>query len=166
MFKTFDAQCGDIFLTHISGVTGLGVELGQKIVGSGNYFTHAGIVGPGQRIIQAQPGGAVELPLMTILGEKRLAYSAFDLTPKQRSDIWSAAQHYLGTPYSFADYAAIPAYRLLHTDALEIFVGETGHMICSQLVTQCYLDAGIKLFPDRVPGDVAPGDIANLIGAK
>jgi hypothetical protein len=166
-FKTTNPQCGDIYLVHITGAVGAGIELGQKLVGSSSYFTHAGVVGPdGNFAVAAQPGGAIQTSLADGIGSGRVVYSAFDLTVKQRSDIWSAAQSYLGTPYSFADYAAIAALRLCHTDAIELFVGATGHMICSQLAAQCYLDAGIKLFPNRVPGDVAPGDIANLIGAK
>ncbi len=41
------------------------------------------------------------------------------------------------------------------------YVAGTGHMICSQLVDQSYLDAGVHLAEDgRFPGDVTPGDLA------
>jgi hypothetical protein len=37
-------------------------------------------------------------------------------------------------------------------------------MICSQLVDQCYQDAGVHLFADgRWPGDVTPADLYRLI---
>lgn len=166
-FKTENPQCGDIFLVHVPGIVGFGIGIGQQIVGSTSYFTHCGIVGPaGEVAIAAQPGGAIQTTLRDALPSSgRVVYSDFILNVRQRSEIWSAAQQYLGTPYSFADYAAIAALRLLHTDALEAFVRDSGHMICSQLADQCYLDAGVKLL-DRAAGDVAPGDIANLIGAK
>lgn len=168
LVKTSNPLCGDFFLVHISGFTGVFIDGAQRLVGSGSYFTHAGIVGPdGQVAIAAQPGGAVQTSLTDALdGRTRVAYSNLPLVDENRAKIWSAAQHYLGTPYSFADYAAIAGIRLFHTDSLERYVMDTGHMICSQLVAQCYSDAGIKLFPNRSPGDVAPGDLANLIGAK
>lgn len=166
-FKTSNPQCGDIYLVHITGIVGAGIELGQKLVGSSSYFTHAGIVGPnGETAIAAQPGGAVETSLADGVGNGRVVYSSFELTDEQRECIWQAALHFKNTPYSFLDYAAIGALRLLHADFLEDYVGATHHMICSQLAVECYTAAGIILFPNRAPGDVAPGDIANLIGAR
>lgn len=166
-FKTSDPQCGDFFLVHISGFSGVCISAGQRLVGSGSYFTHAGIVGPNNDAIAAYPGGAKRTSLTAALdGRTRVAYSNFDLTDVQRRIIWNSAVASQGTPYSFADYAAIPALRWFHTDALELFVADTHHMICSQLVATTYRVAGIELFPNRFPGDVAPGDLANLIGAK
>ncbi|MEW2302563.1 hypothetical protein AB0958_21765 [Streptomyces sp. NPDC006655] len=122
-------------------------------------------VGNGE-IIQAEPGGARRAFLAEALGDrKRVAYSDLDLTPLQRSNIVRAATRYIGTPYSYLDYLAIAEARIARIDSLEEFVGETHHMICSQLVAQSYADAGVNLFPNRVAGDVAPGDLARLIGA-
>lgn len=168
LYKTENPQLGDIYLAKIPGPVGAFVRFGQWAVGSASYFTHAGIVGPnGTSAIYAQPGGASLTTMSRALDNRgRVVYSNFDLTPDQRQAIWDAAGRRLGTPYSFADYAAIPALRWFHTDALETFVGASGHMICSQYVVQCYADAGVALFPKRVPGDVAPGDLANLIGAR
>jgi hypothetical protein len=40
------------------------------------------------------------------------------------------------------------------------FVADEGHLICSQLVDEAYLRAGVHLFDDgRLPGDVTPGDL-------
>ncbi|MDX2590995.1 hypothetical protein PV343_01480 [Streptomyces sp. WI03-4A] len=147
--KQFNPQPGDFGLTRISGLTGRAVSLGQRLIGSGSYFTHAFVyVGNGE-IVEAQPGGACRSPLPT---DRRVVFSDFNLTGSQRANIVRAAVGYIGTPYSYLD-------------SLEEFVGETHHMICSQLVAQCYADAGIPLFPGRVSGDVAPGDLARLIGA-
>jgi cell wall-associated NlpC family hydrolase len=142
------------------------VSAGQRAVGSGSYFTHAFVyIGNGE-VIQAQPGGASRVLLSEALdGRKRVAWSAFPLTDNERAVIVSAAKWYLGTPYSFLDYLAIAEARLLHRRRLERYVSTTSHMICSQLVDECYRRAGIELFPGRLPGDVAPGDLAKLIGA-
>jgi cell wall-associated NlpC family hydrolase len=157
---------GDIGLCRISGTTGRLVSAGQCLIGSGSYYTHAFVyVGAGE-VIQAEPGGAKRVFLSEALnGRRRVAYSSFPLTDAQRGAIVSAAESLIGTPYSYLDYAAIGAARLAHIDALERFVENTHHMICSQLVDECYRRAGIELFPNRIPGDVAPGDLARLIGA-
>lgn len=157
---------GDFGLCRISGLTGAAVSAGQRLIGSGSYFTHAFIyVGNGE-VIQAQPGGAKRVLLAEALnGRKRVAYSAFPLSDDERKIIVSAAQWYTGTPYSFLDYLAIADARILGSKRLERYVSTTHHMICSQLVDECYRRAGIELFPGRIPGDVAPGDLARLIGA-
>ncbi|MGW1859372.1 hypothetical protein [Streptomyces collinus] len=160
--KISHPQPGDFGLTRISGLTGRAVSLGQRLIGSGSYFTHAFVyVGSGE-IVEAQPGGACRSPLPT---DRRVVFSDSNLTGSQRANIVRAAVGYIGTPYSYLDYLAIAESRIARIDSLEEFVGETHHMICSQLVAQCYADAGIPLFPGRVSGDVAPGDLARLIGA-
>lgn len=164
--KTSYPQPGDFGLTRIAGTTGKLVSIGQRIVGSGSFYTHAFVYLGNGEIIEAEPGGARKTLLSHALqGRKTAAYSDFDLTPAQRSAIVSAAESLLGTPYSFLDYLAIGEARLLHTTRLERYVSDTGHMICSQLVDECYRRAGIELFPNRISGDVAPGDLAKLIGA-
>lgn len=159
-------QPGDFGLCRISGLTGVAVSAGQRLIGSGSYFTHAFVyVGNGE-VVQAQPGGAKRMPLSdAVSNHSRVAYSSFPLAPVQRAAILGAATYLIGTPYSFADYAAIGARRLLGIAALERFVRDSGHMICSQFVDECYRRAGFELFPGRIPGDVAPGDLARLIGA-
>lgn len=165
-FKTSNPQCGDFFLVHIPGAAGAAIYLGQALVGSRSYFTHAGIVGPTGTIVQAQPGGAVEIPLMDAISDRtRVAYSDFALSDAERARIWDVAQSYKGTPYSFVDYAAIAGLRWFHTARIEDYVRDSKHMICSQLVDECYALAGHELFPNRAAGDVAPGDLAKLIGA-
>ena len=72
--------------------------------------------------------------------------------------------------YSAADYFAIAAYRFkvgILVPGLKAYVGSSKHMICSQLVDQCYQYAGVQLFDDkRWPGYVTPGDLADLLSAK
>lgn len=165
--KTDRPLPGDFGLCRIGGAVGLGVSAGQRLIGSGSYFTHAFIyVGAGE-VIQAQPGGAKRVLLAEALdGRTRVAYSDFQLTSFQRAGIVWNAHKLLCTPYSFLDYLAIAEARIAHSERLENYVSDTGHMICSQLVAECYKrGAGIELFPGRIPGDVAPGDLAKLIGA-
>lgn len=164
--KTERPLPGDFGLCRISGFTGACISAGQRAIGSGSYYTHAFIyVGNGE-VIQAQPGGVARVMLAEALdGRKRVAYSDYELTGFQRSTVVRNAVALLGTPYSFLDYPAIGAARLLGCKGFEDYVSTTGHMICSQLVDICYRRAGIELFPGRIPGDVVPGDLARLIGA-
>jgi hypothetical protein len=166
--KTDNPLRGDIGLVRITGLTGLAVDLGQRLIGSGSYFTHAFIVvDPAQDlIIQAQPGGADFASLRKTVAGRRVVYSDFALTDKQRYDIAAAAVAMHGTPYSFVDYAAIGAARLAAYKGLENYVSDSGHEICSQFADLAYKRGGFDLFPGRIPGDVVPGDIARLIGAK
>lgn len=165
-FKSENPRPGDFGLVHVDGFTGKLISTGQRIVGSGSYFTHAFLVVENGDVVQAQPGGAERVSLSEALnGRTRVAYSDFALTDAQRAEIVSVALSLVGTPYSFVDYAAIGAYRLTPFHWFEDFVSSDGHLICSQLVEEAYMKAGLLLFPRRPTGDVAPGDLARLIGA-
>lgn len=165
-FKTDNPQVGDIGLVRISGVTGVLVSLGQRLIGSSSYFTHAFVVVGDGMVVQAQPGGAECVPLADAVGSRRVVFTDFALPAEQRIGIMWAALAMVGTPYSFLDYAAIGLRRILRFAGLERYVSNTGHLICSQLADLAYKRAGFELFPGRIPGDVTPGDIARLIGAK
>jgi hypothetical protein len=68
------------------------------------------------------------------------------------------ARKYIGQKYSWADYYALAAHRLdIPVPGLKQYIGNSHHMICSQLVDQAELDAGVHLFTDgRWPGYVTP----------
>ena len=85
--------------------------------------------------------------------------------PEQRVRIVAEATALLGTPYSFLDYLALALHRFkVRPKCIEGRVTDSGHLICSQLVDQVYLAAGIHLFADgRMSQDVTPGDIANVL---
>lgn len=166
---------GDIGLVRINGAAGRAIRVAQWLDGTGfSDFEHA-VVCVGSEVrtyrgrkqlmakcVGAQPGGA----RIEYYGAHDAAmWSRFNLTLGQRAKIRDAALSCIGTPYSFADYAAISAHRL-HVPApgLKAYIASTGHMICSQLVDQCHQDAGLRLFNDgRWPGFVTPGDLYQLI---
>lgn len=158
---------GDIGLTRIRGTVGRLIRLGQWLNGDGYAdYEHAFIVLPGDRLIEAQPGGAVIRPLAEYAG-RPVKYLAPDgMTDGQREAVCAAATRYVGVPYSFLDYLALAAHRLhLPLPGLRRWVASTRHMICSQLVDQAYSDGGCALFSDlRWPGYVTPGDLARKLG--
>jgi hypothetical protein len=156
---------GDFAVVSAGGLAGRAVAFGEWLNGDGfGTWEHAFVYIGGGRIIQAEPGGANEAPLS---GHAHILWSGgvIPLTDPQRKAVCDAARGYLGVPYSFADYAALAAHRLhLPVPGLKAFVASTHHQICSQLVDQCYADAGVHLFKDsRWPGFVTPAALAHLL---
>lgn len=152
-------QPGDFGLTTIGGFTGWWVNIGQAMIGDSSRYTHAFIVVDEHNVVEAMPGGARTGSLDRYNG--RAVFSDQDLTPAQRTAIVNAAIARIGTPYSFLDYLSLA---LLHWGVrpkwLKNYIKNKGHQICSQLVDDCYLEAGVHLFDDgRLPQDVTPGDL-------
>lgn len=162
-----DARPGDFGLVRIEGGAGRMIRFGQWLNGDGFAdFEHAFVyVGDG-RIVEAEPGGARETGLADYDG-RPIAWSTgrVQVTDVQRAWVVAVARSYRGVPYSFADYSSLTLARFhVRLPLVRRFVADTGHMICSQLVDQCYQDAGVHLFADRRwPGDVTPGDLYRLI---
>ncbi|WP_310716768.1 hypothetical protein [Streptomyces lydicus] len=157
---------GDIGLTQISGVSGRLIRFGQWINGDGFAdYEHAFLVLPDDQILEAEPGGARIRPLTDYGGANVLYVCPEGLTDRQRSGICTAATRYVGVPYSFLDYGAIATHRFhIPVPGLRGYIANTRHMICSQLVDQCYLDAGVHLFADgRWPGYVTPMALHQLL---
>ncbi|WP_438489637.1 hypothetical protein [Streptomyces sp. S186] len=157
---------GDIGLTQISGVTGRLIRFGEWINGDGFAdYEHAFLVLPGGRLLEAEPGGARIRPLSEYDGSGPLYVCPEGLTEQQRERICGAADRYVGVPYSFLDYAAIATHRFhLPVPGLRRYVASSRHMICSQLVDQCYQDGGVHLFSDgRWPGYVTPMALYTLL---
>lgn len=161
-------QPGDFALTKIPGFTGRFVAAGQWLVGDAAPVQHAYVyVGNGE-IVQAMPGGAERIPLTEAHEPVVWSTGRIPLTAADRVRIVGAARGLVGTPYSFLDYASIAlAHYKIRPAWVRDFVASSGHLICSQLVDEAYLRAGVHLFDDgRIPGDVTPGDLWKLLAAK
>ncbi|WP_333745765.1 hypothetical protein [Streptomyces sp. IBSBF 2950] len=161
-------QPGDIGLTSITGPVGRLVQVGQWLLGDGfGAYQHAFIVLPGNRLIEAQPGGA-EIASLDAYADRDVLYvSPSGLTSAQRKAICDNALRYVDVPYSFLDYIALAAHRFrIPVPHLRRYIETTGHMICSQLCDRAYLDAGIRLFVDgRWSGVVTPMDLYNQLSS-
>ncbi|MFJ6636599.1 hypothetical protein ACIQMR_35325 [Streptomyces sp. NPDC091376] len=159
---------GDFALTKIRGITGAFVSAGQALVGDAAPVQHAFVyVGDGQ-IVQAMPGGAELIRLEDASEPVVWSTGLVPLQTWQRLRIVDAARELVGTPYSFLDYVSIGlAHFRVRPTWVRDFIADTGHMICSQLVDEVYLRAGVHLFDDgRLPGDVTPGDLWKLLQAR
>jgi hypothetical protein len=163
-------KLGDFGLTRITGGVGLAIRLGQWAYdGTFRDLEHAFVyVGDGH-VVEAMPGGA-QFNLLSEYSDREILWSSGKLRDwtdedKQRAAIVSAAKGYIGVPYSFLDYGAMVAHRLhLPAPGLKRYIASSKHMICSQIVDQCYLDAGYRLFTNnRWPGYVAPSSLYELL---
>ncbi|MFE0326307.1 hypothetical protein ACFW08_05760 [Streptomyces sp. NPDC058960] len=165
---TTTPMLGDFALTKIRGLAGAFVNAGQHLVGDGSPVQHAFVyVGDGQ-VVQAMPGGAELIPLEEASEPVLWSSGRIPLTAADRVRICGAARGLVGTPYSFLDYASIAlAYYRIRPAWVRDFVADSGHLICSQLVDEAYLRAGVHLFDDgRIPGDVTPGDLWRLLNVQ
>ena len=156
-------QPGDYGCTPRPGPVGAMIRAGEWLNGDAfSQYQHAFVWTDDGMIVEAEPGGAVEVPFHYDL--EACAVSSLPLTGLERTAIVRAARSYIGTPYSVADYFALAARRLhIPARGLREYVASSHHMICSQLTDRCFLDAGVHLFQDsRWPGYVTPADLAAL----
>ncbi|PBC78896.1 hypothetical protein BX265_3687 [Streptomyces sp. TLI_235] len=159
---------GDFAVVRMDGRVGRLIRIGQWLNGDGFAdYEHAFVYLGGGQLVEAQPGGAELRPLSVYDGRPALwSTGRYALTDAQRAAIVAAARGYIGVPYSAADYVALAAHRfhLPVGPLIKGYVASSRHMICSQLVDQCYLDVGVHLFSDgRWPGYVTPADLAGLL---
>ena len=177
-----DLRAGDIMFGPITGVTGAFVGAAQLALatvepgliwrqGPGEWFRkrHTGVVteaGDAPKLVQAMPGGAEEIELT----EERhwtpdYVYIRPLYAPNREMlsglDVADAAKGFVGTPYDFLTYGAIPPYRAgVHAKALERIIAGTDTMMCSRLVDASLAAAGYHLFDDgRLPGNVTPSEL-------
>jgi uncharacterized protein YycO len=160
-----NARPGDFGLVPMGGETGKVIRVLQYLDGTGfaNYEHAFLYIGNGE-IIEATPKGALRLPCH--YGNNVYWSSGIiNPTPLERTDIVDAGISFVGTPYSFVDYASLVAKRL-HIPAigLDDYIASTGHMICSQLVAASYDKGGYPLFATWT-GNVTPGDLDNLLNS-
>lgn len=170
-------QPGYIGLTRIQGDVGFGIRVGQflnkvgwkpwlwarlwKLSGFEHAFVFTGALQSQDGIVEAEPGGAVHVPLHYDAASIRWLVPP---TPPIGVKTAVAAVGMIHTPYSFADYAALALLRLrIPSKHLRTYVADSGHLICSALVDRAAMLAGWRLFDDNRPvGDVTPEDLAQL----
>lgn len=162
-----NVQPGQIFVTHISGRTGILIGAGEWLAGQrkDDKYSHAGICLGGSRIIEAEPNGARIGDLSEYDDGRPLAFSDISLAQGKGQEIADAALSLQGTPYSFLDYGAI-ALHSLHLPGLHSVAARETSMICSTLAVVSYKSVGIDLFPGLLPGYVMPNMVAVRIAAR
>jgi hypothetical protein len=128
-----DLRPGDIGFGPIKGGAGLLVGAGQLMLGEGfrvgplsirHVFVVTGVDNSGPRAVEAMPSGARELDLDFRRWTPEHAYVRLpEDYPGQASDAAAIARAMIGTPYSFASYAALAAWRFgWRTPRLEAWI--------------------------------------------
>jgi hypothetical protein len=161
-----NVQPGDFGLVPMGGQVGKAIRVLQWMDGSGfaNYEHAFLYVGNGE-IVEATPNGAIHVPYHY---GNNVFWSSGKLSIPliERANIVDAGIGYVGTPYSFLDYASLVACRIhVPGNLLDDYIKSTNHMICSQLVARCYYDGDFPLFKCWT-GDVTPGDLYDRLTGK
>lgn len=171
---------GDIVFCTIAGGAGAVVAAGQLLLAAGERGwvwdtgvkewwrkRHVGVAVWYEgvlSIVQAMPGGVEMVPLDVTGGKYTILRPNYSTTPgdwNQAKLVARAAMEYIGTPYDFATYVAIPAYRRgLRTQSIEEIISGIDTMMCSRMVDAALDFARYHLFDDgRLPGNVTPSEL-------
>ena len=155
-------------------------EHGQRLwrdLPMGDYDTYETGVITAPKMVQAMPGGAEEIELRQqthwtsewtfirpeYITAEMMGVGGMDSHggAHQGRTVAEAARRYVGTPYDFATYAAIPPYRAgVRGRRIEHIISGRDTMMCSRLVDACLADAGYHLFDDgRLEGNVTPSEL-------
>jgi hypothetical protein len=130
--------------------------------GTHSKVNHAFIyVGDG-RIIEAQPGGAIESDASKY---PDAIWSNLYLPDVKRVEIAAWAKQQIGVPYGWPDIAALSLACLgIKPGFIARRIERMDRLICSQLADKAYMLSDVHLFQDgRLPGQVTPGDLLHLI---
>lgn len=136
-----------------------------------------GVINKGS-LVEAMPGGAQESPIMLERWTRQYAYARIpEDYPGQASHAAGIARAMIGTPYSFASYAALAAWRLgIKTRRLEAWIDRRKPMnnkwptvrlpaeaICSVLADQAWSLTGKKIMQGVAHQCVTPGALAGRL---
>lgn len=153
-----DIPVGSFGVTATGGWAAWWIRLGTF-----SRYNHTFIVGPGGRIVEANPSGA---EFGHISQYPKARYNVQHEIPEgTRQRIWDNAVALVGTEYHWLDIAAL-ALKFFHISVpwVNRRLQRSDRLICSQLVDLAYRRAGVYLFDDgRLPHDVTPGDLADLL---
>ena len=179
-----DYKPGTFFVVDVKGRAGWFIGWAQALVNDASRYKHAGaIIDEAGTTVEAEPNGArygnisdyagrglliSDGPIQQWLAENPGADEA-----AKRAQVVAMARTFVGTPYSFLDYLSIAGVHITAAlpkwlqwpikpivNLLRRYVASTKHVLCSQLVDATYERCGIHLFQGKIPGDVAPADLA------
>lgn len=158
-------QPGMIGLTQISGEVGSAIRVGQFLNHDGfSEWEHAFTLLPGNRILEAEPGGSRVVPLRYsnvywCWGIYGKVLPLWAKNPGNYDRLEMVAEQLKHVPYSFLDYGSLTLHHFgINPPGLRNYIRDSGHQICSQLADDFYMRLGAQVFTDkRWQGDVTPG---------
>lgn len=169
-------RAGRMSVRHIGIVVEAGRPCPPYPDGQGNFPV---------RLVQAMPRGAEEISLApaTHWTDRHAYVRILEDYPGQASDAAAIARAMIGTPYSFASYAALAAWRWgIKTPRLEKWINRRRgtnrillpsdrmaerllpcEAICSVLADQAWSLAGKRVMEGTAPQAVTPGALAERV---
>lgn len=155
----YQPRLGDYGVVRTNGFFG---ELIR--VGTSSPDNHAVIYIGNNQLVEATPKG---VKINSIDEYPLIAWNQHeDLSDNQREAIAAHALSLVGKPYSFITIALIVTRilgaKVLSDNKLLVWAATKEGYICSELVSECYFVAGVKLStkPDY---EVVPGDLARRL---
>lgn len=150
-------------LTGQIGVIRNGDSLIARLI---EWFTHSHtchvvVAWSETECVSAEPGGVLD---RSNDAYTNIVWSRYALTDAQRAAIVAACKSSEKLPYNYAVYPSLIISRLAHLPVPHIvaaWLERRRNVDCSQLATQIYAAAGLKLFP-KEPDVVTPGDFERL----
>lgn len=199
-----DLRPGDIGFGPISGGAGLLVSAGQLALGEGFRvgkldIRHVFVVTdvgqstpvwpvPGEPrlsvlAVEAEPKGARQVPIENRWTSQYAYVRLPEDYPGQARDAAAIARAMIGTPYSFASYAALAAWRMgwktprlerwidrrnpvpfgYNRDGSELEIGLPAEAICSVLADQAWSLTGKRIMEGVAHQCVTPGALARTL---
>lgn len=167
----------DFFCVQGSSKSGRWIR-GAEVIDGANpdaeEFQHCGMVTkitwpisgpPIVTILEAEGGGAVEVPYHYNGAHIVWSTAIIRLKQSQRSDIAAKAKTLKGAKYGYLDYLALTLHHFkINLPGLRAYIKWSKRLICSQLVDRAYNLGGYELFTDhRWDGDVEPFQMAQLL---
>ena len=155
----YEPRLGDYGVVKTSGWLGFIIRIGTM-----SRWNHAFIyIGDG-KIVEANPKGVEVQPIHYDL----IAWNNHeDMTDAQRSRIVQCALSHVGKGYSFLTIALIVlrilGVKILANSKFLLKAAEKDGYICSELVSECYFDAGLNLIPSKPDYATVPGDLAERL---
>lgn len=198
MSSIADLRPGMIGFGPIGGAVGIGVDAGQLLLGEGfkvgpltiehvfvvtSIGTHRVTGSPYAECVEAMPSGARRIAILDRWTPQYAYVQLPEDYPGQSADAAAIARAMIGTPYSFASYAALAAWKFgLKAKRLETWIGRTRPVrfrrpssslpvdwalgvpreaICSVLADQSWALTGKQVMPKGTPHQcVTPGALA------
>ncbi len=126
---------------------------------SHSRFYHVGIYAGDTFVVEARPAGVVRRDLASSGHENHFRIIPAPQDKGRQALEWATSQ--IGDPYAPLSVLTLVCDRILKSWKIDIT--QPDEYSCGELVAQAFQEAGVRLFPDCDPTQVAPWDFARFL---
>jgi hypothetical protein len=132
---------------------------------SGSRYHHVGLYAGGQWVIEARITGVMKRDVSEAKLRLRFRVIPAPGGPEVGQAALEWAQGQLGKRYAYLSIGALVLDRILEKlfGPMDVVWRQCDRVSCGELVARAYEVAGVRLFPDRDPEEVAPWDFAQML---